>query len=412
MRKMLAAAVVAMIVATACTSDLTINEATPTTLVGPSSTMTAPTTVPTTTTTTTTEPPDRGPVRIVRANWDSGLVLSSIVIEVLTRLGFEITEVVIGDHDEGLAPDLAYAVLARNQGHLFANGWFPFHLDWLDEHYDDEGGTISDNVVMLQPIVPNGGLQGWLISKAWADSEGITSLDQIAETRSLALQLDRDGDGRGEIYGCPEDWTCDDIIDSYLRGNRWADLEQVSQLPNTEADRGRSAYDVLFDEFLAHVAEGEAAVAYAWSPSSHHARAQVGKDTMWLSVSNEAIDIGARDPFEQSPYPEIVREDGSVGFTGLSPGVCTQGPDGCQTGWNGNDITIVGNREWLEAHPDVAAALEAVKLQRHEASELVAEIGALDLTEWDDKVAASHIIARAWMDANPDRVAAWLSAAD
>ena len=132
---------------------------------------------------------------------------------------------------------------------------------------------------------------------------------------------------------------------------------------------------------------------------------------MWLSVSNEAIDIGARDLFEQSPYPEIVREDGSIGFTDLSPDVCTQGQDGCQTGWNGNDITIVGNHRWLAAHPDVVAVLNAVELQRHEASELVAEIGSLGLTEWHDKVEASHTIARAWMDANPDRVAAWLEAA-
>ena len=410
MRKMLAAVVVAMIVATACTSDLTINEAASESTAAPPSTTEASPTEPTTTT-IPPPPPDRGPVRVVRANWDSGLVLSSIVMEVLAQLGFEPTEVVIGDNNEGLAPDLAYAVLARDQGDLFANGWFPVHLDWLDGRYDDEGGIIGERVALLQPIVSNGGLQGWLISKAWADSEGITSLDQIAETRSLALQLDRDGDGKGEIYGCPEDWTCDDIIDSYLRGNRWADLEQVRRLPDGQPERGQPSYDALFEEFLTHVAQGEAAVAYAWSPTSQHARAQVGNDTMWLSISNEAIDIGARDPFEQSPYREIVREDGSVGFTDLSPDVCTQGPDGCQTGWNGNDITIVGSLTWLDAHPDVVAVLNAVELQRHEASELVAEIGTLGLTEWDDKVEASRTIARNWLDANPERVAAWLDAA-
>jgi ABC-type proline/glycine betaine transport system substrate-binding protein len=409
MRKTLAAAVVAMIVATACTSDLTINEAAPESAAALPSTE-APA-AESTTTTIPPPPPVRGPVRVVRASWDSGLVLSSIVMEVLALLGFEPTEVVIDDHDKGLAPDLAYAVLARAQGDLFTNGWFPFHLDWLDGSYDDEGGTVGDNVTLLQPIVPSGGLQGWLISKAWADAEGITSLDQIAETRSLALQLDRDGDGQGEIYGCPEDWTCDDIINSYLRWNRWMDLEQVQELPGTETQRGQPGYDAMFEEFLTHVARGEAAVAYAWSPTWQHARAQVGSDTMWLSISNEAIDIGARDPYEQSPYPEIVREDGSIGFTDLSPDVCTQGPDGCQTGWNGNDITIVGNRSWLDAHPDVVAVLNAIEFQRHEASELVADLGSLDLTEWDDKVAASHTIARAWMDANPDRVAAWLDAA-
>jgi glycine betaine/proline transport system substrate-binding protein len=415
MRRVATTAVaVATLFAAACTSDLSINNGAPETTTPPSTTVVATTTAPTTTS-TTTPPPDRGPVRIVRANWDVGLVHSSLVMEVLAELGFEPIDVGADDHNEGLSPDLSYPVLASGDVDLYANAWLPDHFTWFEAEDAGFSGTAGDHLSVVSTIVPAGGLQGWLITKAWADAEGISSLDQIAETPSLALALDHDGNGRGEIYGCPEDWTCDDVIRGYIWFNEWDEvLEQViepeRELQGLDARRGQSLYDAMFEEFLERVERDEPAVAYVWTPTTYHSLADVGDTTLWLSLSNDAVRTGARYQFEPDPRPGIVRADGTIGFTDLPTDRCTQGPDGCQTGWYASDISIVGSRLWIDEHPEAVAVLDAIEIDRREASDLIAELQALRLTEWDDKVAASHTIARAWMDANPERVAAWLDA--
>lgn len=415
MRKMLAAVVVAMSVATACTSDLSVGNALPGTTAAPSNAV-APSF--TSTTTSTTSPSgDRGPVHVARGSWDVGLVHTSIVMEVLESQGFETQEVTYDNgRQEGVEPERAFLVLARGDAQLFANSWSGNH-HWLTTTDASRfEGEVEDHVTVLDPIVPHGGIQGWLISKSWADAAEIGSLDQIANDPSLIAALDADGDGKGEIYGCPEDWACDDVIRSYIWLNEWNEvLEQViepeREIPGLEAQRGSSLYGAMFEEFLDRVERGEAAIAYVWTPTAYHSKADVGDTTVWLSLSNNAVLRGARDPSDSDPIPEIVREDGGIGFTELPSDLCTLGPDGCQTGWDARDISIVGNTSWLDKHPEVVAVLNAIEFDRREISDFAVELESLSLTEWDDKVEASRTIARNWIDANPERVATWLNAA-
>ncbi|MFT7474753.1 MAG: ABC-type proline/glycine betaine transport system substrate-binding protein [Verrucomicrobiales bacterium] len=150
-------------------------------------------------------------------------------------------------------------------------------------------------------------------------AEGITHLGQINGDRALTAALDSDGDGLGEIYGCPQDWTCDDIITAFIHFSEWESLEQLTDV------RGRALrepiYDAMFEEFLARVDNGEPAVAYMWTPTIFSAEAAIGEKTLWLSATNEAA-----------------------------------------------------NTEWLDANPIAHALLQAVELDAVEMSGLLAEL--------------------------------------
>ncbi|MDP7353403.1 MAG: glycine betaine ABC transporter substrate-binding protein, partial [Acidimicrobiales bacterium] len=83
-------------------------------------------------------------------------------------------------------------------------------------------------------------------TKSWAEANNISTIDQINRDPDLYLQLDTDGDGKGEILGCPESWTCDDIIENQIAfGNG---TEPWDNLVETKAD-----YDAMFAEMVNRV---------------------------------------------------------------------------------------------------------------------------------------------------------------
>lgn len=372
-----------------------------------SSTTTAPrSTVPPTTIATTTRAPSepQGGVRVIRPNWDSALVSSSVVMVLLELAGYEVDEF---ESRSGVTPDYLYGRLALGEADLTLDVW-PNHTGWIEG--GGPLGPVGDLVTVIEsPHQPDGGVQGFLITKSWADEYDITHLGQINDDPNLAVVLDLDDDGLGEIYGCPEEWTCDDIINSFIYFNEWTSLEQLSGVKTT---LNPAPYAGTFEDFLARVERGEPAVAYVWTPTSQFARAEVGTKTMWLSVTNEAALRGAENRFYPgSPDPSLLNDDGSPGFTNVPPASCTQGPDGCQLGWTGSDITAAANTAWLEQNPSARAMLEAIELNATEVSEMFAELEARELEDWDEKIEASWEIARAWVDNNPDRVNDWLYAA-
>ena len=394
----------AMVLLAACSSAPadTVSPSTdappPTTSVPPTSDATTPST------TDDTLPPDHGPVRVAQPSWDSALVYTSIAMSVLEELGFEPESV---DRD---GPHDGLQSLVDDDADLFFGLW---HGDHQLEHWG-----AAEDAAIVSTMVPAGGFEGWLISKAWADEHNITSLDRVADDPELALALDTDGNGRGEIFGCPQEWRCFDIANSYLDFNDWSLLEHFPPWaevnggpsdPEQEA-RTREEFTQRFNTFLERARNGEPGIAYVWTPTSHHANADVGTTTMWLSVSHRAIHTGARNPWEGGPWRDIVRDDGTLGFTALLPEHCTQGPDGCQTGWpEASDINIAGRLDWIDEHPDAARVLGNMIFTTTEISEFVRAIESLELTDRAAKLTASDTIAEAWIEANRERVDAWMS---
>ncbi|MEM7091898.1 MAG: glycine betaine ABC transporter substrate-binding protein [Actinomycetota bacterium] len=326
-----------------------------------------------------------------RANWSSGYVQAQILHDLMEELGYEVSS----PDELEFAPDLGYQTMAEGDMDFWANSWYPGHLSWWEGELTD-GTNVGDHLTRLEgSLMPGGGLQGMLITKAWAEAEGITTMDQINADEALYSQLDTDGNGKGEFYGCPEDWTCDDIMSSQIEFAGWDNLEQT-----------QAGYDAMFAEFLDLASAGEPAIIYTWTPTSYLAQAIPGELTMWLSVNEESV-LDDSNPLGREGGEEYnQRRDGQIGYTGLSADTCLQGPDGCQVGWLAADIEITANTDWMADNP----AAEA--LFREFAPPLIdLAIAGVALSNSDGAQADVEAIAAGWIADNRALVDGWLDTA-
>ncbi len=326
-------------------------------------------------------------VNMGRGNWSSGYVHAQILHDLMEELGYDVVS------PDGLefAPDLAYQTMGRGEMDFWANSWYPGHLSWWEGELPD-GTRIGDNLTRVEgSVMPGGGLQGWLVTKAWADENGVVTLDQINDDEALWSQLDTDGNGKGEFFGCPEDWTCDDIMNSQIEFAGWDNLEQT-----------QAGYDAMFAEFLIAAQAGEPAIMYTWTPTAYLAQAVPGETTMWISVDGDSV-LDDSNPLGNEGGEAY---DQSPGYSGLDADVCLAGPDGCQLGWAAADIEVTANSDWLADNPEAEALFRAFQPPLIDMA-----IAGVALTDSDGSQAAVEQIAAEWIADNRELADEWIAAA-
>lgn len=322
-------------------------------------------------------------VNMGRANWSSGYVHAQILHDLIEEMGYEVSS------PDGLefAPDLGYQTMASGEMDLWANSWYPGHYSWHEGDLPD-GTRIGDNLLVVEgSVMPGGGLQGMLVTKSWADANGVVSLDQINGDEALWSQLDSDGNGKGEFYGCPEDWTCDDIMASQIAFAGWDNLEQT-----------QAGYDAMFAEFLTKAQAGDPAIIYTWTPTSYLAQAIPGETTMWLTVETILDDSNPLGKEGGESY------DQGEGYTGLGADVCLAPASGCNTGWEAADILVTMNNVFADANPGVIALSEVFNPPLIDMA-----IAGVDLNASDGSQAAVEEIAAAWIADNRDLADEWIA---
>lgn len=259
-------------------------------------------------------------VTITQGDWDTGHFQAAVYVELLERLGYEVT-----DPADNQAPSSEmFDKVASGDADFSANGWFP--TDQLDRELAD-GTTIGDALVVVGQQMPSGGLEGLLIDRQSAIEYNIKTLGDVADDPALVERFDADGNGLIDIYGCPESWGCHTVIDKIIADVGPDSFEQLS------ADD----YGTGFVDFKRRVSSGRSAIAYTWSPNHTVAVLRPGREVTWLSVGP---DIG-----------------GAVLPSGLP---CTATP--CHVGWNVSDIRVFANRSFIEREPAAHALFEAVKI--------------------------------------------------
>ena len=323
------------------------------------------------------------PVTMCRANWASGYVQAEIVRQVLVAGGYEVSDPSLIE----LGPSNAYSTMAEGTCDLWANSWYPGHFSWYENELPD-GSLVADHVQAVDGLFQNSGVQGYLITKAWADAEGITTLDQINDTPALYEALDTDGDGVGEILGCPEDWTCDDIIENQIAFAGWDNLIET-----------KAGYDALFAEFVNRVRSDEPAVIYTWTPSSYVVEMVPGVDVYWLSVEEDSV-LDDSNPLELQGGENHSQGEG---FRDAPADTCTQP---CQLGWEAADIQVSARIELLEGDPFLHSLLEQIRPS-------ILDISILQVAQTNGDSSEAHVqqLAAEWMADNADLVAGWIAAA-
>ena len=192
-----------------------------------------------------------------RADWASGYIQAEIVRQILQKAGFEVSD----PAEIELGPSNAFTAMAEGSCDFWANSWYPGHFSWFENQLSD-GSLVADHVEAVPGLFQDAGVQGFLVTKSWAEENNISTIDQINADEALWSQLDSDGNGKGEILGCPENWTCDDIIENQIAfGNGstpWDNMEET-----------KAGYDALYAEMVDRVNNGEPGILYTWTPTSY-----------------------------------------------------------------------------------------------------------------------------------------------
>ncbi len=325
-------------------------------------------------------------LKMAQANWSTGYFQAALYRAMLQELGYEVSD----PADLELGPSLAYLAMAEGDADFWVNSWYPGHNSWLANELPD-GSEVGDHLSKVGAEMPAGGLQGFLITKSFAEKYGIATLDDLNGNPEAIAEYDVDdsipGNGVADIYGCPETWTCDDIIQSQIAFSGWENIEQVL-----------AGYDAMFAEAVAKANDGAPMVAYTWTPSSYITQLRPGDNVVWVGVENVLDDS---NPLGREGGEEW---DQRPGTAGLSPESCPDAVERgtCQLGWVAADILVTARNDLLENHPAAAKLLEVVELNVVDVSlQVVAQ----------EAGSSPEDLAQEWIVENREKVDGWLSEA-
>ncbi|MCB0992053.1 MAG: glycine betaine/L-proline ABC transporter substrate-binding protein ProX [Acidimicrobiales bacterium] len=320
-----------------------------------------------------------------KADWTTEDPNAYVAKAVLEELGYTVTD----PADLELGPSNAYIAMAQGDMDFWINSWYPGHKSWLANEMPD-GTTVGDHVTVVGEMMMAGGLQGYLMTKSFAEEYDIKSLDDLNNNPEAIAAYDAQdpepGNGKADIYGCQESYTCDDIITSQIAFSGWENIGQVI-----------AGYDAMVAEAITKADAGEPMVTYTWTPSAYITKLRPGDNVVWLTV-DEVIDdsnpTGVEGGEEHSQLP---------GTAGIGTDQCPGSVDGqCQLGWVAADIQATANSEWLEANPAAKAFLEQFQMSVLEVSVMNVEM---------DNGADPAALATQWIADNRDVVDGWLEAA-
>ena len=320
-----------------------------------------------------------------RANWASGYIQAEIVRQILQTAGYTVSDPSVIE----LGPSNAYTAMAEGSCDFWANSWYPMHFSWFENELTD-GSLVGDYVEAVPGLFQDSGVQGFLVTKTWAEDNNISTIDQINRDPALYSQLDSDGNGKAEILGCPESWTCDDIMENQIAfGNG---VEPWDNFEETKAE-----YDALFAEMVNRVNAGEPGILYTWSPASYLTVLVPGDNVLWLSV--EAV-LDDSNPLGKEGGENHQQEEG---FTAFGADMCTQP---CQLGWSAADIQVSARTQMLDDNPFLRNLFPLIKPS-------ILDISFLQVDQTDGDGSQEHVaeLASGWMADNADAVASWIAEA-
>jgi len=109
-----------------------------------------------------------------RANWASAYIQSEMVRQILQQAGYSVTDPSLIE----LGPSNAYTAMAEGTCDLWANSWYPGHFSWYENELSD-GSIVGDHVEAVPGLFQDSGVQGFLVTKTWAEANNISTIDQI-----------------------------------------------------------------------------------------------------------------------------------------------------------------------------------------------------------------------------------------
>lgn len=323
-------------------------------------------------------------VTMGKADWTTEDPNAFVIHNLLEELGYEVSD----PTDLELSPANGYIAMAAGDMDFWVNGWFPGHNSWLENELPD-GSQVGEHVSITGEMMMSGGLQGILITKAFAEEYNITSLDDFnANPDAIAAYDAQDpapNNGVADIYGCQESWTCDDIITAQIAFSGWDNINQSI-----------AGYDAMVAEAVTKANAGEPAIIYTWTPSAYITQLRPGDNVMWLQMENVLDDSNPTDADGGEEW------DQRPGTATIGPDNCAGSDGTCQLGWLAADVQVTASNDFLADNPAAAKLLELFTMDVVEVSLLNVDMDAGEPVE---------DLAAGWITDNRATVDGWLEEA-
>jgi len=250
-------------------------------------------------------------VQPARATWKTGYFLEAIYSMGLEELGYTVEA-----PKDMSSPDF-YQALVEGEVDFWANGWFPLHNSQLPDDFEARAGLVDR-------VVENGAMQGYLVSKKHAKRYNITSLEDF-KREEVKEAFDRNGDGKADMVACPQGWGCSEVINHHMESYG---LGQHINLLTSD-------YTANMKEALKWHEGGKPVLFYTWTPHWTVGKLRPGRDVLWINVP------------EINPAPSQ---------RGLADAMVAENLKGAVTspirlGYAVNDIRVAANDAFLRDNP-------------------------------------------------------------
>lgn len=314
-----------------------------------------------------------------RADWTTGYFQAALFKALLEELGYTVSEPSAEEH----SPKDMFPLMAQGQVDFWANTWSPIHTPFIEAELDD-GDTVSSRVQTVGNLLPASGLEGIVINASTAADNQITSLAQINDDPNLIALFDPDGNGKANVYGCPDGWGCAEIINETIVFNGWQNIEHI-----------QDDYVTMVTDSIAKVEAGTPTLQYTWSPSGYLTSLRPGDNVQWLNLG------GRENVLDGSITPD--RDFNDAEPPALGP-ACTGDP--CWLGWAAADIGVAARIEFLDANPSARTLFDIVQLKVLDVA--LANVK-YDTGETSEADVNRH--AQEWINENRPEVEQWLAQA-
>jgi glycine betaine/proline transport system substrate-binding protein len=326
-------------------------------------------------------------VKMGRATWDTGYFQAEVYAAVMRELGFDIGS----PSDIELGVNAAYTAMAEGDMDFWVNSWYPGHMTWHAAELTD-GSLIGDHISIVGEEMIAGGLQGFLITKSFADEYGVYTMEDLDTNAEALAAFDLTdpvpGNGKADIFGCEESFTCDNIITSI-----------IEFAGSTNIQQSIASYEAMFVQAVDAADSGVPMVIYTWTPSSYITQLRPGDNVYWLGTTEANV----LDDSNPTGTEGGEGHDQRPGTATIGSDLCPSG-DGatCVTGWAAADIQVTASNDFLAANPAAEALLDAMKLS-------VLDVSLANVAQGAG--ATPEDLASEWIANNRDQVDAWLSTA-
>jgi glycine betaine/proline transport system substrate-binding protein len=305
-------------------------------------------------------------VQPARATWNTGYFQEALARKGLETLGYKVK------NTKELQNSLFYKTVTLGDVDYWLNGWFPNHWSQTPKNFKDKAAIVGS-------VAKAGGLQGYLVSKEYAEKYNIKSLDDFKRD-DVKKAFDANGDGKADLVACPPGWGCEGVITHHFKVYDLKD--HINPI--------KASYSASMAETIAKHKKGEPVFFYTWAPNWTIFKLMPGKDVVWINVP------------EIKPKESQMSGKDRMTVSGLEGAVT----DPVKLGFVVSDIEIVANKKFMEKNPAIAAFFKEFKLPL------------VDINEQNTKMQEGENSAKdirrhvdEWIAKNQDKWNSWLEAA-